>query len=261
MILCADDYGLREDINRASLELVNSGRLSAVSCMTGLARCTAEDLSPLVATRGSVDLGLHLCLTSEGPLTPPAWPAFGTLIRRALRRQLDPAEVARTVSEQYQLFVQKCGFAPDYIDGHLHAHQLPGVRDGLLRFLRSLPAGSRPYVRNTRLPLAALIRRGLPWTKAAFIGWFGSRLIAALRAEGIPTNTGFAGIYDFKQCARYRGYAPRFVDCLSRPNGILVTHPGEDEDWRRAELATWRAYPFAPGTLNRFQQSTRSGPA
>src|SRR4051812_45503662 len=33
MILCADDYGLSHDIDRAILDLCRAGRLTAVSCM------------------------------------------------------------------------------------------------------------------------------------------------------------------------------------------------------------------------------------
>src|SRR2546422_7241019 len=44
MILCADDYGLSEDIDRAILELCRSGRLTAVSCMVALERCSADSL-------------------------------------------------------------------------------------------------------------------------------------------------------------------------------------------------------------------------
>ena len=49
MILCADDYGLSEDIDRAILELCRSGRLTAVSCMVALERCSAESLRELLA--------------------------------------------------------------------------------------------------------------------------------------------------------------------------------------------------------------------
>jgi chitin disaccharide deacetylase len=263
MILCADDYGLRQDINRAILELVESGRLSAVSCMVALEDCAPAALAQLLAHQDRIDLGLHLCLTTEDqPLSaslalrgaPPACSSFGVLLRRALRGQVQPQEIVRQISAQYELFVQKCGRRPDYIDGHLHAHQLPGVSDGLVEFALSLPTGCRPYVRNTRLPMRALWRRRLPFAKASFIGFFGARLFRQLRAAGVATNDGFAGIYDFRRWRRYGEYLPRFVACLPRPNGILVTHPGHEEDWRQREFDTVRKFPFVAGSLNRFQR-------
>jgi hypothetical protein len=157
------------------------------------------------------------------------------------------------VSAQYELFLKKCGRRPDFIDGHLHVHQLPGVRDGLIEFILSLPADTRPYLRNTLEPLANLRRARLPWIKAAFIGAFGKRMLARLRAAGLPTNDGFAGIYDFRNWRRYPEYFPRFAACLSDRNGILVVHPGGQEDWRRQEFTILRDFTFTPGTANRFQ--------
>jgi chitin disaccharide deacetylase len=264
MILCADDYGLREDINHAILELVESGRLSAVSCMVVLEGCTPAVLAALLAHQQRIDIGLHLCLTDEGqPLSPPQgmpqWASrefgsFGVLLRRSLRGQVRRQDIAREVSAQYELFIQKCGRSPDYIDGHLHAHQLPGVRDGLIDFVLSLPLGGRPYIRNTALPVSTLFQHRLPWTKALFIGFLGAGLCQRLRSAQIETNDGFAGIYDFRQWSQYPKYLPRFIACLSRPNGILVTHPGHTEAWRQQEFNAVRQFPFQQAALNRFQR-------
>jgi hypothetical protein len=155
---------------------------------------------------------------------------------------------------QYELFLKKCGRPPDFIDGHLHTHQLPGVREGLLEFVASLPASGRPYIRNTHEPLRNLWRHRLPWLKASFIGMFGARMAAELRAAGVPTNDGFAGIYDFRKSHRYPDYFPRFAACLPRANGILVVHPGGTEGWRRGEFTWLRDAPFAAGMPNCFQR-------
>jgi hypothetical protein len=261
MIICADDYGLRDDIDRAILELCGLGKLSAVSCMVLFERCDAEMLNRLLARQAQGDTGLHLCLTDEGlplslPSTEPKLPDFKSLFRRAMLGRIKPQDISRLVSVQYDLFIAKCGRRPDYIDGHLHAHQLPGVRQGLVDFVRSLPHEHRPYVRNTRMPARQIRRRKLPWTKAAFIGAFGKWMQRALRATGVPTNDGFAGIYDFKQWRRYPGYLPKFADCLPEPNGILVVHPGFDEDWRRQEFESLRDFTLPAGRLNRFRLSS-----
>ena len=92
--------------------------------------------------------------------------------------------------------------------------------------------------------------RGL---KAAFIGAFGRRMQHDLAAARLPTNDGFAGIYDFKQWQSYPGYLPKFLDCLRQPNGILVAHPGLDEDWRKQEFESLRDCAPLAGRLNRFQ--------
>jgi predicted glycoside hydrolase/deacetylase ChbG (UPF0249 family) len=261
MIACADDYGLREDIDRAILELCRLGKLSAVSCMVLFKRCDAKALNGLLAHQAKVDIGLHLCLTDEGlplALPPPEGklPDGKSLFRRAMLGRIYPPEIFRQISAQYELFVTKCGRRPDHIDGHLHAHQLPGVRVALADFVRSLPLEHRPYVRNTRMSVGAIRRQKLPWMKSAFIGVFGRRMQSALHAAKVPTNDGFAGIYDFKQWRRYPGYLPKFADCLREPNGILVVHPGVEENWRRQEFESLRDFVALEKRLNRFQHSS-----
>jgi hypothetical protein len=266
MIVCADDYGLRDDIDLAILNLCDSGRLSAVSCMVALERCTPSAMSAIQGYRDSVDIGLHFCLTNEAqPLSPSsAWrgqpepfPEYGPLLRRALRGKARREEIAAQVAAQYELFLEKAGRRPDHIDGHLHIHQLPGIRDGLMDFVRTLPANRWPYIRNTALSVRELWQRRLPWTKSALIGNFGARMRRILEAEHVPTNLGFSGIYDFRRWRQYPVYLPKFIACLEQPNGILVVHPGEDEDWRRQEFKMLGEFPFTVGMPNRFRLNTK----
>jgi hypothetical protein len=259
MIVCADDYGLREDIDEAILELCRLGKLSAVSCMVALQRCDAAALSRLQQHGPLVDLGLHLCLTDvEAPLSAavsgalPEQLSFGGLLLRTLVGQVRRRDVFRQISLQYDLFVQKSGRAPSHIDGHLHAHQLLSVRSGLLDFLMTLSPDRRPYIRNTQMSVREIRRRGLPWKKAGLIAVFGARLKKKLCAAGLPTNEGFAGIYDFGDCRNYREYLPGFAAALHDPNGILVVHPGRQEAWRHHEFAALRSYQFNHPP-NRFQ--------
>jgi len=258
MIICADDYGMRSDIDNAILELCAANRLSAVSCMVLFARCDAASLKKIRAHEPNVDLGLHFCLTNENlllsaPLEKTLLPEFGKLFRCAIFRRLKRSEIIALLAAQYDLFVKKSGRTPDYIDGHLHAHQLPVVADALMDFVSQLSADKRPYVRNTRLCTRELQRQNLPSMKAGFIGAFGSRLEKKLRAGGVATNDGFSGIYDFKDSARYAEFFPKFAASLPEPNGILVTHPGFAEDWRRREFEVLKNSRLA---VNRFIQGT-----
>jgi predicted glycoside hydrolase/deacetylase ChbG (UPF0249 family) len=255
MIICADDYGMRADIDRAILQLCGEGKLSAVSCMVLFERCDQAQMKKIRAHEAQADIGLHFCLTDEQlplsfPLETTKLPQFKTLFRRAILRRLKHKEITSLLAAQYELFVQKAGRTPDYIDGHLHAHQLPVVAAALVDFVCKLPAATRPYIRNTRLSTEDLRREKLPRLKAGFIGSFGTRLERRLRAKSIATNTGFSGIYDFNDWRRYPEFFPKFIACLPEKNGILVTHPGFDEDWRRSEFETLQKY---TGGLNRFQ--------
>jgi hypothetical protein len=257
MIICADDYGLREDIDRAILELCSLEKLSAVSCMVTLARFDGELAMPLLEHQNRIDIGLHFCLTDEGlPLSSPESESFtfGNLIWRSFSNQLNPAVVFRQVANQYELFLRKFGRPPDHIDGHLHVHQLPPVRSGLVEFILTLPPDSRPYIRNTAASLGGIRSAGLPWMKAGIIGALGGRMKRVLEEAKISTNSGFTGIYDFQDWPMYSSYFEKFAGCLSDPDGMLVVHPGMDEDWRRSEYETLRQRAFSGFSLNRFRK-------
>ena len=260
MIICADDFGLREDIDEAILELCKLRRLSAVSCMVGLARCDHGLMTRLLEHQLHVDIGLHLCLTDEGlPLSSSGagvkspHPPFGVMLRRSLLGQLRANEVREQISAQYELFVRRSGRKPDHIDGHLHVHQLPVVRRGLLDFVLSLTPEDRPYIRNTSLSVNKVRRAGLPWLKAGLIGSLGGRMKKELLARQLPTNEKFAGIYGFADWRRYPQFFPKFAACLDGPNDILVVHPGRNESWRQSEFDTLQGASLSDLRLNRFQ--------
>ncbi len=265
MIVCADDYGLRPDIDAAILDLCQRSRLSAVSCMVSLQRCEPALLKQLFLLPVGIDVGLHLCFTREGvPWSAGAQeamaaaPCYRTLLNRALTGRLDASTLQRQIEIQHRLFVEKTGRPPAHIDGHLHAHQLPGIREALLQFVLSLPAHERPYVRNTALPLKSQLRHRLPIAKAFVIGRFGKTWHQKLARAGLPTNNGFVGIYDFRKWHEFPRYVRRFVTCLAGDrNGMLVVHPGRDENWRKQEYTTLREFTFPGGPPNRFDNMAR----
>jgi hypothetical protein len=229
--------------------------------MAALKACTVEKMTQVLRYRETVDIGLHLCLTHEPVPFEPSLPgnaqsntrpAFRNLLSQAVMGRVHAEQILEDIAAQYQAFFTKSGTRPDFIDGHLHAHQLPGVRQALISFVSSLPPDSRPYIRNTRTRISNLRRKHLPWSKAGFIGFFGSRLEHELRKAGLKTNDGFAGIYDFHAQSNYQDFFPLFIECLPKQNGILVVHPGRTEDWRKQEFEVLNQFPFRPGTINKF---------
>jgi len=262
MILCADDYGLNDDIDRAILKLCGCGKLTSVSCIAAMERCSPDVLGKLRTHEAQLDLGLHLYLADDSvphQASVRPLPTLKNLLLEALTGRVERGQIEREIRRQYEMFRSKCRRRPDYLDGHLHVHQFPGVREALRDFVLHLPEEERPYVRNTAMSIKVLWRRGLPWTKALFIGFFGARMQTTLRRAGIRTNEGFAGIYSFSDSRQYSQYLPKFVGCLAERNGILVVHPGEAEEWRRNEYGALAGFEFAAGSLNRFQgESNRS---
>jgi chitin disaccharide deacetylase len=248
MIVCADDYGWSDDVNRATLGLVQAGRVSAVSCMVALPQCTPETLKPLLSQGNRSDIGLHLTFGKE-PRDLPG------LFRSSLLGRIAPAEAAKQIAQQYELFIQKLGRRPDFIDGHLHAHELPGIADGLIDFVVGLPAECQPYVRNTYLPISKIVAQGVSFWKCVAISAPAKRFRRKLEAIGIATNDGFAGVYDYRRWTRYNEYLRAFVEHMESTNGMLMVHPGFDECWRRAEYEGLRQAETLSGRVGRFNAS------
>lgn len=265
MIVCADDFGLAADIDRAIIDLVSRRRLSAVSCMVALERFDRSAFGQLLDHCATLDIGLHLTLTDIAPVqaSKPAslvtssgvLPAMGDLLRRGIRGQLDPGEVAREARAQYDRFTELAGRPPDYVDSHLHVHQFPGVRDGMMRFLSELRPASGFYVRNAAISPVKAFRQGVSPLKCLGIGFFGSGFRKRLIQGGIRTNKGFAGVYAYDGHEAYPGYLKRFSSCMESENGILMTHPGEVEPWRAIEYRTLMTAECLDGRINRFSAS------
>jgi chitin disaccharide deacetylase len=254
MVLCADDFGMSDGINRAILELIARGRLSAVSCMTGLATWSAAARA-LTDLRGRAAVGLHFTLTAG----PEAW-TLSELMRASLLRRLSVPTVAAALERQLDAFEQAMGRAPDFVDGHEHVQSFPQVRDALAGVLAGRYPDWRPDWRPDRRPGRRPGRR--PWVrvprprlgghdaplKAAVLRAIGAGFDATLRRAGLPRTRAFAGLYSLGPRADF----PRLMAAWLRdsPDGALIMcHPGCGAD--EAPLArvreAERAYLAGPG--------------
>ena len=236
MIICADDFGMAPDINEAITELASSGKISAVSVMAALPAVDREALAPLLALDANIDLGLHLVfndavsLASSRPL-----PGFGKLAAGCWLGRVSPDFARAEISAQHEAFCRKAGRTPDFIDGHMHIQQFPVIRRALAEFVNGLPGG-KPYVRNSYMPLGAIMRQGVSPLKTWLLSIPGKKMKRILRRASLPTNDGFTGIYDFSLHSRYPEFLARFIENPPSPSTLLMVHPGKVEPWRRAEF-------------------------
>lgn len=238
-VLCADDYGLSAPVSRAILDLAKKGRISALSCMCA-SPLWPEHARWLAAVDGKVDIGLHLTLVDEVPLTAMPrmaptgrLPSIGRLIAKSCAGTLALDEIAAEMDAQIEAFTRVMGRAPDHIDGHLHAHVLPGIRDIVLAKARVL--APRPWLRNVHDGLGAISRRGVAVPKAGFISTLGRGFAAAAGDLRNRLNTGFSGVYAFAQDpVDYAALFPHFV-ARRGPRHVILCHPGGTDD----PLAAW----------------------
>ncbi len=233
LVLCADDYAIAPGVSRAILALIEAGRLSATSCLA-VSPFWPEQANWLRPFAARADVGLHLALTDLRPLgamprlAPEGkLPPLARLLRIALTGGLDRDEVAAEVDRQLDRFAAAFGRPPDFIDGHLHVHQLPVVRDVVVDRLHGMLPGA--YVRVCDEPLGAVLRRGTAVVRASVISLLGHGLRRRVERLGIPANRRFAGVRDFDEKQPYRELFRRFI--ARAPEGLLVMcHAGVTDD-------------------------------
>jgi predicted glycoside hydrolase/deacetylase ChbG (UPF0249 family) len=232
--LAADDYGYRPGVSRAIRELARAGRITATGALvtfTDWERAGRE----VAALREHADVGLHLDLVEGRPLgrlsrlAPDGrFPGLGTLAARALAGRLDAGEIADETRRQIDRFVAVAGVAPDFLDGHRHAHALPAVRDAVLGALEASGLGGLP-VRDPGDRIARILARRRGAAKAAVIAGLARGFKPRLAARGFRSNDGFAGVYDLEPSpdlpALYRAFL-----AAPGPRHLVMCHPGELAD-------------------------------
>ena len=230
IVLCADDYGHTAAISRAIFDLADNGRISALSCMTA-ATHWREHGARLKDLHVRADIGLHVTLVDETPLTrmprtapDGRLPNIKTLIIKSYLGLLDLREIADEIQAQIEAFESVTGFAPDHIDGHLHTHVLPGIRDLILDAAQRI--SPRPWLRNIHDAMSAIMQRGVAAPKAAFLSALGH----GLAKSDAAMNDSFSGIYAFApENKDYGALFARFVTGTGK-RPLIMCHPGESGD-------------------------------
>ena len=103
--------------------------------------------------------------------------------------RLSAAMAQDSLQRQLDVFEQHAGSPPDFLDGHQHIHQLPGLRQALLKILHDRYGAHAPWVRSNR---------PTQWgaNKATILALPGGyRLQRALNRFSRDHNSHFAGVY------------------------------------------------------------------
>jgi predicted glycoside hydrolase/deacetylase ChbG (UPF0249 family) len=211
--------------NAGILSLAARGRLSATSLQVD-GPAARHDTADLQAS--GLQVGLHLNFT-ESFGQPGLCLPLGTLIRAAWLGRLSLDAVRAGVHRQLAQFQDIMGRAPDYVDGHQHVHQLPGIRDALLDALPQ-PQSGRPWVRDVGRPRMAGLppRQRFKATVIAHLGAAGLRRRALARGHAL--NPGFLGVYDFQGgIPAYEGWMRRWL-AACRDGDVLMCHPALGTD-------------------------------
>lgn len=230
-ILHVDDVGMCHGANQAFLELFRAGR---VTCGSVMVPCPwFPEIAAAAADDPSLDLGVHLTLTSEWPQyrwrpLSTTSPASGLLDDGGFFPRNLPALAPRVVPEAAEAEMRAqvdraiaAGIAPTHLDTHMGAALLPALIDAYLRVARDygLPAllPRQPAGYAGVLGLGTL--DGADWPARA----------ESLAAEGMPMVDAFRmtpGAPSAESDAAYRDLV------LGLPEGLtfVAIHPNAPGD-------------------------------
>ena len=212
--LCADDFGRTETACRSIVELAEIGAISSTSCMVD-APWSGRYAAALKPGRRFA-VGLHLNLT-EGEASYRRVTVKRLIVQSYAFAIRDRSALRAEIRRQIECFTQLFGRAPDFVDGHEHAHQLPVIRELLLEELTGR-YGHDMAVRST----VPRCHRGV---KAAVIGMLGARpFTAAAVARGFTVNRDFGGVYDFTERVPFERRLAGWLASLP-DRGLIMCHP------------------------------------
>ncbi|HLH96935.1 MAG TPA: ChbG/HpnK family deacetylase [Xanthobacteraceae bacterium] len=230
--LCADDYGISGAVNVAIRDLVVRRRINATSVMVvapSFHRSEAHALTKLNSGAARVAIGLHLTLTAPfrplseryEPLREGAFLPLGATMARAFLHRLDGEALRRELTAQVKMFVHTFSRAPDFIDGHQHVHLFPQIRDAALAVAKA----SAPRAWLRQCGRAVPHRFSFADRKALLLDHLSKGFRRRAQAQGVRTNPGFAGAYEFEDGAELSSLFAGFVDEVP-DGGLIMCHPG-----------------------------------
>jgi len=228
--VCADDFGISDEVCEGILNLTEEKRISSISCMVKF-ESFSKYKDKLKKYNNSVDIGLHLVLTnthvSDGEKKDKIIFSPFRLFLNSLFARITDELIEFEIISQIEKFNRELGFYPNFIDGHHHVHQYPSINKLLIKIVKKMELEKKNekifWIRATHDSFLKIIRRNISIIKSIRISLSGYFLKNNLQKQNIRFNNGFSGIYDFKD-----EYKLKFENFLKYVNSghLIMVHPG-----------------------------------
>ena len=223
LIVNADDMGLHPGINAGILQCHRKGIVTSASLSpSGRA---FEEACALLRGATDLDVGIHLTLVDEAPVSAPGslptlapqgrFPKdYAALFRRLLMRRIREEEVERELCAQAAR-ARDAGLRVSHLDSHQHVHLHPALLPVTIRVAQRFGVGALRAASRV-IPMSAM--------KPALIGLFARRAVTRIRRAGLVTPDVFVGLADTGRLDEAR--LLRVLARLPPGTSELVCHPG-----------------------------------
>jgi predicted glycoside hydrolase/deacetylase ChbG (UPF0249 family) len=241
LIVTADDFGFGVATSRGIVRAHQAGVVTSTSMMVVTGDHAAASV-PLLEDAPKLEVGLHLVLTgrAQQPLIAGkssglvgrdgGFHPLGKLMWQAWRRRLDANALFDEICAQARKCEALLGRRPAYVDGHHHAHQLPVIREALVRAMQqvALPAVTRCTIEG---PSVRAMVRG-SGMRRAIMHQLGTAAQPVFKAAGVWSNDSCFGMIGTREMARGLDHDPNlwsaYLPHLAK-SGVVewFVHPGE----------------------------------
>lgn len=223
-MIVADDFGLGPLHDKVMCDLVQKGVVDAVSVLVDF--CSPKSAEAICGTGAKT--GLHFNMTL--PLAHETLPNRNRLLASCcIGLYRDQARFR--LKSQLEKFHCLFGRPPDFIDGHEHCHQFPGIQNDVLSAAKS----NDVPVRST-VPLDK--PRGV---KGVVLAQLGQRMKRAAERFSVQTNDGFFGVMPLHQTPDPELFQKE-LEAYRRAGGRswMMVHPGSAKDALQTHRSDWR---------------------
>ena len=200
LIINADDFGYRKEINRGVIYAHQNGLVTSASLF--VEKDGTQEAVELARSNPQLGLGIHLDLDRFFEVDHH----LGVVVGLA-QQGASPEAVREEARRQLNLY-HSFGFPADHLDSHHHAHLHPGVLPVICQLAKEF-----------NIPVVRLFTKFFP-EQNAFEG-----------AKRIFAGNGLKSVDHFIE-GWYWGNVDEPYEAAE-----LMTHPGYGEIWREAELA------------------------
>ena len=232
IVICADDFGLSDNVNKGILDLLEKEIINATSCMSNMPALKYGIINLKKIYSNFIHVGIHLNLTEGTPFTKAAsisknkeFLPLSKLLAKSKLRSIKYTDVYNELKAQIDNFIDQWGDLPDFIDGHQHVHHFPIIRKVVIDLYKDFNiVEKQTYIRST-------LNMDKSDFKSLIIYRSGAKKFNKLLVDNnIKHNTSFSGIYslensnqDFRK-VMLKAYAE------IKDGGLIMCHPAIDID-------------------------------
>lgn len=232
LVINADDFGLREQVNRTIIDGCAAGLLSATSVLANMP-ASAQALA-LARDHRDLDVGIHLNLSCGEPAAPVSrvrslvredgrfQPMMCAWLWKMLRSRVRTEEVRIEFEAQIGRVVD-AGVRPTHLDGHHHVHLFPGILPLAIDLARRFGIPAVRVPREIRLARSGVDWRGR-WKQGLLASWVRR---GESSVSGIDRPDAFVELpVGLTKSRAYLGILLRVVGTFPDGRTELACHPG-----------------------------------